>query len=1772
MNSAEPIAIVGMACRFAGGVDSPDKFWSLLRAGGDTIRELPEGRWDWYAAQGRGPAAVVRDVTKIGAFLDDIQGFDADFFDLTPREAALMDPQQRIVLELSWEALEHAGIPPLGLGGGDAGVFMGVGADDYGRRQLEDLTGIEAWTGIGSAYCAVANRVSYHLDLRGPSIAVDTACSSSLVAIHLAAQALRSGECPLALAGGVLVMAAPGLSVVLDAAGATSPDGRSKSFDASADGYGRGEGGGVVVLKRLSDARRDGDRVLAVIRGSGVHQDGRTNGIMAPNGEAQAHLMRRTYEAAGIDPATVGYVEAHGTGTPLGDLLEAGAMASVFGAGRAAERPCLIGSVKPNIGHLEAGAGVAGVIKAVLALHHGEIPPNVGHRTPNPAIAWDTSGLRVVDELTPWPRAGEPRRAGVSGYGYGGTIAHVILEQADQPGASDAADRGPALDALDALHASDAADRGPALYPLSGAGLEAVQLYAGRLADRLAADDRVRTTDVGHTLAHRRAHLPHRAAVYATGREQLIARLRDLAAAGTESATGSVLPATGRGLVWVFSGHGSQWTGMARELLARDAVFAEVIDRLEPIFTEEMGLSPRAAILDDEPQPVDVIQPMIFALQAGLGAVWRACGVRPDAVVGHSVGEIAAAVTAGALTLEQGARLVCRRSVLLRQVLGKGAMAMVNLPPGEAEGRLGGRRDVTVAVAAAANSAVISGDIPAVAEVSGRWQAEGLTVRPVASDVAFHSPHMDPLLDDLALAAADLPPRPPAIPLYSTALADPRSTAPRDGAYWAANLGGQVRFAQAVTAAAEDGYRLFVEVSPHPVVEHSINETLDALGVEDAYATHTLRRNRPERETLLTNLGSLYCHGLDVDWSALWPDGTLADLPTTAWRHRPYWSEEPASRSFLTGQHDPAGHTLLGGRINVYGTTPAHAWLTYLDRDSRPYPGSHPVREVEIIPAAVLLNSFLAAASAAAPATGLWPDLTDVALRVPVSLTQPRYLQVVLQDDTIRLSSRIADDTATDAVDHTGWLTHTTAAIEAHSGTLTAPRTGTGATASQCPDSGRPAAREEAAEDLPTGFVIDRLAELGVAAMGFPWVVEDLRRGDGILVATVRADGTSDRGSAEAPATWASILDAALSTASVVFPGPPILRMPAHIDRVTLAPASPARARITARVTGENVMDVEITDLAGEVQGRLCGLRYGVLDADAGAVASPRRLVHRIAWRPVEPAVRPGVPNLVVVGPESDLRSRLTGGLGLADVPCRITARPDDLPDAELASDTTVLVVPPPALTGDVGESAARASWLLARTAQLLAEAGLASPARLWCVTEGVREAAGEPALAQGPLWGLGRIIGGEHPEFWGGVVDLGTSPSDVFALLDVLRSVRGEDVVAIRNGEVTVPRLGYVEGEPVRPPAACRPEGTYLVTGGLGALGLEVAHWLAARGMRRVILTGRTALPSRDLWEEVTDPATLARINAIRSLERLGVTVVTVAVDIADPVAATKLLSPAALGLPPIRGVVHAAGVLDNRVLRNLDQESLRTVLRPKVNGALVLHELFPPGSVDFFVLFSSCGQLLGLPGQASYAAGNAFLDVLAAHRRALGDPATTSFGWTSWRGLGMSTSSAVIDVELAARGTADVSPTEAFGAWELAERYDLDYAAVLRTIPLEPGDTRPPLLSELPLAAPTEEASGEAGEPATAPWAGLRGAELHAVLVQEIGREVAAVTKLSAGEVDPRKPLAEMGLDSVMTGRIRRVLERRFRLALPATLLWDRPTVDAVASLLAERFEEDA
>ncbi len=1157
-----------MGCRFPGGIDSPAAFWRLLQDNLDALGQVPAHRWESYAAKGPDYARAVGRAIKYGGYLDDIEGFDADFFGISPREAELMDPQQRVSLEVAWEALENAGIAPSSLAGTDTSVYMGVCCDDYGRRLLEDLPRLEAWTGIGSSMCAVANRVSYALDLRGPSVVIDTACSASLVAVHQACQSLRSGETSLALAGGVMLVASPSFALVLEAAGALSPDGTSKAFDAAANGYVRSEGCAVLALKRLGDAQRDGDQVLAVVRGSAVCQDGRTNGIMAPSEEAQAHLVRQACRHAGVSPASIDYVEAHGTGTSVGDPIEVRSLTATVGADRDPDRPCLIGSVKTNIGHLEAASGVAGIIKVVLALRSGEIPATLSRSGLNPGIDWDGSGLEVVAKNTPWPESADhPRRGGVGNYGYGGTLAHVIVEQAPAAVAAPAAVRPiPAADEL--------------LFPLSGASAAGLRANAARLADWLRTDEDTPLTAIGHTLAARRSALGTRACVVAADRAELASRLDQLAAGRPAAglSTGQALRgATPPAAVWVFSGHGAQWSGMGRDLLRTEPLLGATFDEIEEIYQAELGFSPRQAVLDGDLGDVGRIQAMTFAMQVGLARVWRGYGLEPAAIIGHSVGEIAAAVAAGMLDLAGAARLICRRSRLLRRVAGQGAMAMVNLPFEQAEARLAGRADVTAAIAASPVSTVLSGSAAAVEQLLEQWPSEGLTLRRVNSDVAFHSAQMDELVPGLLADAAGLAAYPGRTPVYNTALADPRADPPREAGYWAANLRNPVRFAEALGAAIDDGHRIFLEVSTHPVVAHSIMETLAARRLTDGVVVATLRRERPERSTLLDNLGALHCLGVALDWSALYPDRELAALPTTAWQHRRYWVDavQPAPEGQL--RHDVDSHTVLGHHTLVQGSSPVSLWQTRIDDLSRPYPGGHKVLDTEILPAAVVLTTFLAAAG---------QGLTDVTLRVPVALTTPRDLQVVRQDDSLRLSSRLADQASDQS-----WLTHSTA----------------GVAKAQDRDAGRlaPSLADACADVLDPACVMDRLHDIGVVGIGFPWQVLEVRRSAEHLLVRMAADPDQLMGAA----TWGSLFDGGLSAAPILFPGLPRLRMPSRLREVSVHGDPPAEALVSVRLAdvqwgedeqAEDVeVDVTIAGLDGTVLAELLGAHFGVVQQAA---------------------------------------------------------------------------------------------------------------------------------------------------------------------------------------------------------------------------------------------------------------------------------------------------------------------------------------------------------------------------------------------------------------------------------------------------------------------------------------------------------------------------------------------------------------------------------------------
>ncbi|MFJ5677433.1 type I polyketide synthase [Streptomyces sp. NPDC093097] len=883
----EPIAIVGMGCRLPGGVNAPESLWELVSSGADAISGFPADRgWDLATLTGSGEGSST---THEGGFLYDAADFDAAFFGISPREATAMDPQQRLLLEVAWEALERAGIAPTSLRGSRSGVF--VGSYHWGAPAADTATELHGHALTGTAASVLSGRLSYTLGLEGPAVTVDTACSSSLVALHLAAQSLRTGESALALIGGVTLLTEPSVFVEFSAQGGLAPDGRCKAFSDAADGTGWAEGVGVLVAERLSDARRNGHPVLAVLRGSAVNQDGASNGLTAPNGPSQERVIHDALTRTGLTAADIDAVEAHGTGTRLGDPIEAQALLATYGQAHTPDQPLWLGSLKSNLGHTQAAAGVAGVIKMVMALRHGRLPQTLHADEPSSHVDWSTGTVRLLTEARDWPETGHPRRAAVSSFGISGTNAHALLEQAPEPAdTTDAADTAPA--------------RPVAALPwiLSGHNEQALRDQAGALATRVTADPALRPQDIGHTLHTARALLERRAVVVAPDLPELLAGSQALAAGrATNTVAEGVADVEGR-TVFVFPGQGSQWVGMGARLLDEAPVFAERMAECAEALAEFTDWSLldvlRGAEGAPSPERVDVVQPASFAVMVSLAALWRAHGVEPDAVVGHSQGEIAAAVVSGALSLRDGARVVALRSQAIgRSLAGRGGMMSVALPVDALEARLDGFAGrVSVAAVNGPGSAVVSGEPAALDELYAQLTAEEIRARRIAVDYASHSHQVEDLHDELLEALAEVAPRPSEIPFFSTATGDWLDTSELNADYWFRNLRGRVRFADAVGELLAAEYRAFIEVSSHPVLAMAVQEAIDEAGVP-ALASGTLRRDQGGLDRFLLSAAEAFVRGVDVDWAGAFAGtgASLADLPTYAFQRERYWPTRTAA-------------------------------------------------------------------------------------------------------------------------------------------------------------------------------------------------------------------------------------------------------------------------------------------------------------------------------------------------------------------------------------------------------------------------------------------------------------------------------------------------------------------------------------------------------------------------------------------------------------------------------------------------------------------------------------------------------------------------------------------------------------------------------------------------------------------------------------------------------------------------------------------------------------
>ncbi|XUL85489.1 type I polyketide synthase [Streptomyces galilaeus] len=892
-DGTEPVAIIGIGCRLPGGADGPDEFWRLLSDGRDAVTEVPADRWKADDFFDEDPTVPGKTTTRWGGFLRDVDRFDAAFFGISPREAARMDPQQRLLAEVSWDALEDAGIVPERLAGSATGVFVGIATNDYGHLQFQRLDQIDAHTGTGNALSIAANRLSYLFDLHGPSLAIDTACSSSLVAVQQACASLAQGDCTLALAGGVNLVLSPALAINFAKAGAMASDGRCKTFDSRADGYVRAEGAGVVVLKPLSAALRDGDNVYAVIRGGAVNQDGRTNGLMAPNPRAQEAVLRTAYTRAGVAPEDVHYVEAHGTGTLLGDPIEAKALAAVVSAHRDHAQPCLVGSVKSNLGHLEAAAGVAGLIKVALMLRHRRIPASLHFREANPHIPFEKLALRVADTARPWPAGDGPALAGVSSFGFGGTNAHLVLQEAP-PSAEPQRSRSD-----DRAH----------LLTVSAPTEQALRELAARHAVQLDAPGAEATvTEYCAAAAVRRTH--HAERLTCVGRSA--AELRDGLGAFVRGEEHPGVARGGRGtgrrsrVAFVFSGQGPRWWPLTAELLDQEPVFREALERCDASLRQhvEWSLIDQLTMVPERSRLADpgVVQPATCAVQIALATLWRSWGVEPDAVVGQSVGEIAAAHVSGALDLDDALRVALHRGRVIRTVIGRGKMAVVGATFDETHRILNRLDDGSVSVAASNSptSTVISGETAAVERLAAALDEEGVFCQVLESvDYASHSPQMEPLQSELREAVAGLTPRPTDRTVVSTVTGRAIEGTELDAGYWAMNLRRPVLLDQAVDTLLDAGHDVFVEISGHPMLVGALTEKLGTRDTEGV-AVASLHRDQSGRTALLGELGRLYCAGFPVDWTRLYGAvPPVVPLPAYPWQRERCWlpgiEEAPAA-------------------------------------------------------------------------------------------------------------------------------------------------------------------------------------------------------------------------------------------------------------------------------------------------------------------------------------------------------------------------------------------------------------------------------------------------------------------------------------------------------------------------------------------------------------------------------------------------------------------------------------------------------------------------------------------------------------------------------------------------------------------------------------------------------------------------------------------------------------------------------------------------------------
>lgn len=1396
----EPIAIIGIGCRFPGGADGPERFWRLLTEGVDAITEIPPDRWNIDGFYDPVPGRIGKSISRWGGFLESIDQFDAGFFGISPREAACMDPQHRLLLQAAWEALEDGGVKVAG--GMPAGVFVGISTNDYAQLQfsVNDYRAINPWTATGVVASIAANHISYSLNLRGPSFVVDTACSSSLVAVHLACASLRKGECPIALVGGVNALLLPAPFVSFSRSGMLSPDGRCKAFDARANGFVRAEGVGVIALKPLAVALADGNPIYAVIRGTAINEDGRTNGLALPNVTAQEAVVRGACREAGVTPGEVQYVEAHGTGTAVGDPIEFTALGATVGADRPAQQACVIGSVKTNIGHLEAGAGIAGIIKTALSLFHGQIPPSLHFLTPNPHLDFAKGNLRIARELETFPSVGKPALAGVNSFGFGGANAHAILE-------------APPLRPSSSTRPVDRAEKAH-LLTLSARSETALRDLVAKHPPFLAANA-WQLADICFTAGAHRTHHPYRLAAAAANAADLQEKLTAFLAGENRAGLSvghrlSESPAP----VFVFSGQGPQWWAMGRELFAGEPIFRQKIEECDRLIREWGDWSLIEELQRDEVssrmQDTAIAQPAIFALQMALVALWKSWGIRPAAVVGHSVGEAAAACTAGVLTLRDAMHTIFQRGRCMSLATDHGRMLAVGLSRAEAEMLLEGHgEEVSIGSVNSPRSVVLSGRRESLEQLAESIAARGIFCRFLTVNYAFHSSQMDPIREELLRSLGRFATHGASVPVFSTVSGMEIVGDAFGPGYWWYNVRQPVRFAAAMEALLVRGHRVFLEIAPHPVLASAMLECLSHHGCSGTILP-SLRRQEMERATLLGSLGALHVLGNEVDWKTLYPSASVVRLPSYAWQTERYWHESEESAAARRAR--PV-HPLLDRAIKMAGPT----WQTALDLEALPYLKDHRVQGQVVFPAAAYVEMCFGAA--AVLFKGKPAMVEDIDFQTALFLSESEK-PVCLQWSH---DPREASLTISSTRDGMAWTTHAAGRLSA--GIATEAVTSIEALRAACVD-------EVAGETSRRAFAEAGL-DFGPAFSG----IETVYRRDGEALGRVVLPAGLE---AEKYQIHPGLLDACFQVLPHALPGEFAgerrLFLPVQVERVRFF-ARPgevvwSHARLV-RYGGRTLLgNIDILDEAGRLLISVDGYRCQAMSSSGAEKDSADDWCYEFQWKPTAAANDRSVKEERRENPAAWLLFADRSGLGravaellVARGDCAVTVfsgpiyrrrestayevRPESRDDlqrlfAELQASGL------PEITGvihlwnlDASEPAELDAGSLLRAeeegcysivplVQVLTQERI--PPRLWCVTRGAQSVrAVDPiSVGQAPIWGVGRVILNEHPKLRCRLVDLSPAgaENDAATLREELEIDDGEEEVAYRDNARHVNRL----------------------------------------------------------------------------------------------------------------------------------------------------------------------------------------------------------------------------------------------------------------------------------------------------------------------------------------------------------------------------------------------